>query len=229
MPAVPLPRNQFSQRPALHRELPDAGRARSGRAVLRTARQAAARPADLVGESLNAGLPRPEPGLPRRSSATARRWRPTAPETPATRRLFSRAARSIAGVLARPGRYLDAIMDVSQPTLLIFGEHDKLVPVAAGRALAKTPPGLDLRREPRPRPRAADRRSGLDRRPDPRLGAGRLAQRAPPPCVASGLGDGARLCDACQVRPTLYEFAGGSRLSWRSPRPTTPGASPIPS
>ena len=53
---------------------------------------------------------------------------------------FLSAARSLAGVIARPGRYLDAITTITQPTLLLFGAKDRLVPIAAGKAIAARRP-----------------------------------------------------------------------------------------
>ena len=55
---------------------------------------------------------------------------------PGLDKAFLGAARSLTGVLARPKRYVEAIMSIRRPTLVLFGEHDRLVPVAAGRALA---------------------------------------------------------------------------------------------
>jgi pimeloyl-ACP methyl ester carboxylesterase len=63
-------------------------------------------------------------------------------------RTFLAAARSLMGVLGRPGRYLQAIKLVSQPTLLLFGARDRLVPVAAGRAAAKSRPDWTYREHP---------------------------------------------------------------------------------
>jgi pimeloyl-ACP methyl ester carboxylesterase len=60
-------------------------------------------------------------------------------------RLFLGAARSLMGVLARPGRYLQAIRQITQPTLLIFGAKDRLVPVAAGRSAARSRPDWTYR------------------------------------------------------------------------------------
>lgn len=53
---------------------------------------------------------------------------------------FLSAARSLAGVIARPARYLDAITTITQPTLLLFGAKDRLVPLAAGKAIAARRP-----------------------------------------------------------------------------------------
>jgi pimeloyl-ACP methyl ester carboxylesterase len=63
-------------------------------------------------------------------------------------RAFLAAARSLAAVLGRPGRYLQAISEVAAPTLLLFGEKDRLVPVAAGRAAAKRRPDWTYREHP---------------------------------------------------------------------------------
>jgi pimeloyl-ACP methyl ester carboxylesterase len=63
-------------------------------------------------------------------------------------RMFLGAARSLMGVLARPGQYLQAMKRVSQPTLLLFGAKDRLVPVAAGRAAARQRPDWTYREHP---------------------------------------------------------------------------------
>ena len=42
--------------------------------------------------------------------------------------------------MARPRRYLEAIAAIKQPTLLLFGAKDRLVPLAAGRAVAARRP-----------------------------------------------------------------------------------------
>lgn len=63
-------------------------------------------------------------------------------------RTFLAAARSLMGVLARPGKFLRAIELIRQPTLLIFGAEDRLVPVAAGRAAAKRRPDWTYRENP---------------------------------------------------------------------------------
>lgn len=53
---------------------------------------------------------------------------------------FLSAARSLTGVLARPQRYLDAMKQITAPTLLLFGAQDKLVPLASGQAVAARRP-----------------------------------------------------------------------------------------
>ena len=63
-------------------------------------------------------------------------------------RAFLAAARSLTGVLARPARYLQAIAAIRQPTLMLFGEKDRLVPIAAGRAAAKRRPDWTYREHP---------------------------------------------------------------------------------
>ncbi|WP_072686896.1 alpha/beta fold hydrolase [Rhodococcus marinonascens] len=49
---------------------------------------------------------------------------------------FLQASRSLMLVLARPGRYQAAMQSVQQPVLLIHGDKDRLVPVAAARKAA---------------------------------------------------------------------------------------------
>jgi pimeloyl-ACP methyl ester carboxylesterase len=63
-------------------------------------------------------------------------------------RTFLAAARSLMGVLARPTQYLQAVAAVTQPTLLLFGAKDRLVPVSAGRAAAKRRPDWTYREHP---------------------------------------------------------------------------------
>jgi pimeloyl-ACP methyl ester carboxylesterase len=63
---------------------------------------------------------------------------------PGTERAFLQAARSLAGVLARPGRYRAMMAGLPMPVLLIHGEQDRLVPVAAARDAAAAFPGWDV-------------------------------------------------------------------------------------
>jgi pimeloyl-ACP methyl ester carboxylesterase len=59
---------------------------------------------------------------------------------PAQDAAFLQAARSLLRVLARPQRYQAAMKRLDRPVLLIHGERDRLVPVAAARsALAANP------------------------------------------------------------------------------------------
>jgi pimeloyl-ACP methyl ester carboxylesterase len=53
---------------------------------------------------------------------------------------FLGAARSLLKLLARPKRYLATIGRVPQPTLLIFGAKDRLVPLASGQRAARRRP-----------------------------------------------------------------------------------------
>lgn len=59
---------------------------------------------------------------------------------PGTEQAFLQAARSLAGVLARPGRYRAMMAGLGMPVLLIHGERDRLVPAAAARAAAAASP-----------------------------------------------------------------------------------------
>jgi pimeloyl-ACP methyl ester carboxylesterase len=56
-------------------------------------------------------------------------------------RWFLQAARSLMRLLARPAPYRAALRGLSVPTLLIHGEADRLVPLAAARAAALASPG----------------------------------------------------------------------------------------
>jgi pimeloyl-ACP methyl ester carboxylesterase len=58
-----------------------------------------------------------------------------------TEHAFLQAARSLTGVLARPGRYRAMMAGLDMPVLLIHGEQDRLVPVAAARAASAACPG----------------------------------------------------------------------------------------
>ncbi|AOW95058.1 hydrolase [Rhodococcus sp. WMMA185] len=49
---------------------------------------------------------------------------------------FLQASRSLMLALARPGRYQDAMRSIEKPVLLIHGDKDRLVPVAAARKVA---------------------------------------------------------------------------------------------
>jgi pimeloyl-ACP methyl ester carboxylesterase len=53
---------------------------------------------------------------------------------------FLQAARSLLTVLARPQKYRKALRDISVPTLLLHGERDRLVSVAAARSAAAAHP-----------------------------------------------------------------------------------------
>ncbi len=50
------------------------------------------------------------------------------------------AARSLVRVLARPAAYRAVMASVSAPTLLVHGESDRLVPIAAARRVAAARP-----------------------------------------------------------------------------------------
>jgi pimeloyl-ACP methyl ester carboxylesterase len=56
---------------------------------------------------------------------------------------FLQAARSLARVLARPARYRAMMAGLDMPVLLIHGEQDRLVPIAAARAAAAAYPSWD--------------------------------------------------------------------------------------
>ena len=210
--AVPLPRSRFPNDPRFVASFLMLAAPVAGERLLKR-RNRRSTPADLVGESLALVCHDPSrvnPALIRESEALAAERA----GKPGNERAFLAAARSIAGVLARPRRYLDAIMDVTQPTLLIFGEHDRLVPVAAGRALARRRPDWTFVVNP-----------DLGHVPqieDPAWTAAQILEWAPDPAE--------RACATliwCVRRCT--SSPAGSRLSWPSPLPTTPGAWPIPS
>jgi pimeloyl-ACP methyl ester carboxylesterase len=62
---------------------------------------------------------------------------------PGTEHAFLQAARSLAGVLTRPGRYRAMMAGLEVPVLLIHGEQDRLVPVAAARDARAVNPDWD--------------------------------------------------------------------------------------
>jgi pimeloyl-ACP methyl ester carboxylesterase len=136
--AVPLPRSRFPNDPRFVATFLTMATPIAGEQILKR-RNRRTPPADLIGETLSLVCHDPsrvDPALIRESEALA----VARAGERGNEKAFLAAARSIAGVLARPGRYIDAIMDVTQPTLLIFGERDRLVPVAAGRAVAARRP-----------------------------------------------------------------------------------------
>ncbi|SDO75191.1 Pimeloyl-ACP methyl ester carboxylesterase [Pedococcus dokdonensis] len=59
---------------------------------------------------------------------------------PAQEAAFLGAARSLMKVLANPRRYHSLIRGIDRPVLLVHGERDRLVPVAAARAVAAQNP-----------------------------------------------------------------------------------------
>jgi pimeloyl-ACP methyl ester carboxylesterase len=56
---------------------------------------------------------------------------------------FLGAARSLMRVLANPRRYHSLMRSIGCPVLLVHGERDRLVPVAAARAVAEQNPGWE--------------------------------------------------------------------------------------
>ena len=61
---------------------------------------------------------------------------------------FLVAARSLMGVLARRRSYLAAMRSIEAPVLLLHGEKDRLVPIAASRAVAAAHPSWRFRVAP---------------------------------------------------------------------------------
>ena len=132
--AVPMPRSRFPNDPRFVATFLTMAAPIAGEQLLKR-RNRRSTPADLIGETLSLVCHDPSrvnPALIRESEAMA----VARAGNRGNEKAFLAAARSIAGVLARPKRYIDAIMDVTQPTLLIFGARDRLVPLAAGRAVA---------------------------------------------------------------------------------------------
>jgi len=56
---------------------------------------------------------------------------------------FVQGARSLVGALGRRNRYMESLRAVTAPTLLIGGEHDRLVPRASVEAIARVRPDWD--------------------------------------------------------------------------------------
>ena len=69
-------------------------------------------------------------------------------------RAFLAAARSLLRLLVDPRRYRTAMASIRVPVLLVHGDRDRLVPVAAARDIARRHPALALPRAGRRRPRA---------------------------------------------------------------------------
>lgn len=57
---------------------------------------------------------------------------------------FLAAARSIVALVLRNARFVDLVRRVQQPTLLMHGVHDRLVPIASARAAAAMRPDWDF-------------------------------------------------------------------------------------
>jgi len=57
---------------------------------------------------------------------------------------FLEAARTLVELLANPDRLREAVLAVTSPTLIVSGEHDRLVPVTAAQALAGLRPDWAL-------------------------------------------------------------------------------------
>jgi pimeloyl-ACP methyl ester carboxylesterase len=64
-------------------------------------------------------------------------------EQPSQDAAFLQASRSLMWVMARPQRYLQAMRALEQPVLLLHGDRDRLVPVAAARKVAADNPRWD--------------------------------------------------------------------------------------
>ena len=75
-----------------------------------------------------------------RASVELAAWRRTTPTPEAD---FLGAARSLLAVLRRPRRYDALIAGIDRPVLLVHGELDRLVPVAAARRTATLNPSWD--------------------------------------------------------------------------------------
>ena len=135
-PALPVPRR-----------LPDPGVAATflvyavpgvGEFSMRTL-QARLSPAEVVGRVIKLCFADPDRADPHMLAASAalvegRRAIPRKEEA------FLGAARSLMRVLAKPDRYVSAMNGIDVPVLLIHGEEDRLVPVAAARKASATNP-----------------------------------------------------------------------------------------
>jgi pimeloyl-ACP methyl ester carboxylesterase len=64
-------------------------------------------------------------------------------DLPGQHAAFLAAARSLMFLLARPGRYAALLRSLDLPVLLVHGERDRLVPVAAARAALASHPRWD--------------------------------------------------------------------------------------
>lgn len=65
-------------------------------------------------------------------------------EAPNSRRAYLEALRSLLPLLGSPRRFAALCAAVTQPTLLLHGEDDLLVPVASARAVAQARPNWDV-------------------------------------------------------------------------------------
>ena len=85
---------------------------------------------------------------------------------------FLGAARSLMRVLANPRRYHSLMRSIDRPVLLVHGERDRLVSVAAARAVSAQQPGLGGALPARGRPHPAARGPGPGPRPGHPLARG---------------------------------------------------------
>jgi len=96
-------------------------------------------PERLVADTMNlccVDSSRIEPAVVEASVALARERA----EMPWANKAFLEAARSLIRRLARRERFFEMLRRISCPTLLMQGEHDRLVPLAAARAVAALRP-----------------------------------------------------------------------------------------
>ncbi len=109
---------------------------------------------------------------------------------------YLRSARSLSSLLARPAGTLSKLQRVGQPTLLLHGAGDVLVPIVVGPTHALGPSGLATRDRPRHRPRAHVGGTGLDGRHHRRV-----ARRRGGRCRRPGVdGDGTRAVAPASAR-----------------------------
>lgn len=144
--AVPLPRTRAPRDPRFIASFALMAAPFAGERLM-ARRNARMTPAALVNEMLKLVCHDPsrvDPDQIRESEALAAE-RAGKPELD---RAFLQAARSLTGVLARPKRYVEAIMSIRQPTLVLFGAKDRLVPLAAGKAVAKRRPDWSFQVHP---------------------------------------------------------------------------------
>jgi pimeloyl-ACP methyl ester carboxylesterase len=140
-PALPLPARkpdwQVSAQFLLY-ALPGLGEAGVARLLYRTSPEEAVR---RVMELCFADPSRADPEMIKAEVAIATRRHPATPtQSSARARIFLAAARSLLRVLARRANYQQMMAGIDVPVLLIGGEADRLVPVAAMRQAAARNP-----------------------------------------------------------------------------------------
>ena len=104
--------------------------------------QARLAPADVVDRIIRLCFADPGRADPRMLAASAALVESRRP-IPKKEEAFLGAARSLMRVLVKPTRYVAAMSRIEVPVLLIHGEEDRLVPIAAARKVAAANPSWE--------------------------------------------------------------------------------------